>query len=52
MLDERSLLRLVPDLHRRDIYVCGPEGFVTSIVELAARLGVPAEAVHHEAYAL
>jgi len=51
-LDERSLPRLVPDLHRRDIYVCGPEGFVTSIVELAARLGVPAEAVHHEAYAL
>jgi len=52
MLDERSLPRLVPDLHRRDIYVCGPEGFVTSIVDLAARLGIPAEAVHHEAYAL
>jgi len=51
-LDERSLTRLVPDLHRRDIYVCGPEDFVTGIVGLAARLGVPAEAVHHEAYAL
>ena len=51
-LDERSLTRLVPDLHRRDLYVCGPEGFVTSVVDLAARLGVPAEAVHHEAYAL
>ncbi|HET7246830.1 MAG TPA: ferredoxin reductase family protein [Streptosporangiaceae bacterium] len=52
VLDERTLPRLVPDLNRRDIYVCGPEGFVTSIVDLAARLGVPAEAVHHEAYAL
>ena len=52
MLDERSLPRLVPDLHRRDIFVCGPEGFVTTIVDLAARLGIPAEAVHHEAYAL
>jgi predicted ferric reductase len=52
MLDERSLPRLVPDLHRRDIYVCGPESFVTTIVDLAARLGIPAEAVHHEAYAL
>ena len=52
VLDERSLPRLVPDLQRRDIYVCGPEGFVTSIVDLAARLGIPAEAVHHEAYAL
>jgi predicted ferric reductase len=52
VLDEQSLPRLVPDLHRRDVYVCGPEGFVTSLVEVAARLGVPAEAIHHEAYAL
>jgi predicted ferric reductase len=52
VLDERSLPRLVPDLHRRDIYVCGPESFVTSIVDLASRLGIPADAVHHEAYAL
>jgi ferredoxin-NADP reductase len=52
LLDERSLQSLVPDLHRRDIYVCGPEGFVTSIVEVATRLGLPSEAIHHEAYAL
>ena len=51
-LDDQSLPRLVPDLHRRDIYVCGPEGFVTDIVDLAKRLGVPDEAIHHEAYAL
>jgi predicted ferric reductase len=51
-LDDRSLPRLVPDLNQRDIYVCGPEGFVTDIVDLAKRLGVPDEAVHHEAYAL
>jgi predicted ferric reductase len=51
-LDERSLPRLVPDLDQRDIYVCGPEGFVTAVVGLARRLGVPDEAIHHEAYAL
>jgi predicted ferric reductase len=51
-IDDRSLPRLVPDLDHRDIYVCGPEGFVTDIVELARRLGVPDEAVHHEAFAL
>ena len=51
-LDDRSLPRLVPDLNQRDIYVCGPEGFVADIVDLAKRLGVPDEAVHHEAYAL
>ena len=51
-IDDRSLPRLVPDLAQRDIYVCGAEGFVTDIVELARRLGVPDEAVHHEAFAL
>ena len=51
-LDDQSLPRLVPDLDQRDIYVCGPEGFVADIVQLAKRLGVPDEAVHHEAFAL
>ncbi len=51
-IDEVSLPRLVPDLNQRDIYVCGPEGFVASVVATAAALGVPAECVHHEAFAL
>jgi ferredoxin-NADP reductase len=51
-IDERSLRRLVPDLDRRDVFVCGPEGFVTSIVDLVKSLGVPDEAIHHEAFAL
>ena len=51
-IDERALRRLVPDLHHRDVFVCGPEGFVASIVDLVKRLGVPEEAIHHEAFAL
>jgi predicted ferric reductase len=51
-LTSKSLPRLVPDLRQRDVYVCGPEGFVTSIVALVKSLGVPDEAIHHEAYAL
>lgn len=51
-LDERSLPRLVPDLHQRDVFVCGPEGFVASTADLVKRLGVPDEAIHHEAFAL
>ena len=51
-IDERSLRRLVPDLDRRDVYVCGPEGFVAGIVDLVKRIGVPDEAIHHEAFAL
>jgi predicted ferric reductase len=51
-IDERSLRQLVPDLDHRDVFVCGPEGFVASIVDLVKRLGVPDEAIHHEAFAL
>jgi predicted ferric reductase len=51
-IDEASLPRLVPDLNQRDVYVCGPEGFVAAIVEVAGNLGVPADAIHHEAFAL
>jgi predicted ferric reductase len=51
-IDEVSLPRLVRDLHQRDVYVCGPEGFVGSIVEVAQNLGIPDDAIHHEAFAL
>ncbi len=47
-----ALRHLVPDLHRRDVFICGPEGFVASVAGLADRLGVPAEAIHHEAFAI
>jgi predicted ferric reductase len=48
----QALRQLVPDLHRRDVFVCGPEGFVADIADLARRLGVPDDAIHHEAFAL
>ena len=47
-----ALRHLVPDLHRRDVYVCGPEGFVDGVVEMVRSLGVPDEVIHHEAFAL
>ncbi len=51
-IDERSLPHIVPDLADRDVYVCGPEGFVTDVVAVAKVLGVPDEAIHHEAFAI
>ena len=51
-IDPVSLPRLVPDLQDRDVYVSGPEGFVTDVVEVARALGVPHESIHHEAFAL
>ncbi len=51
-LDGQSLRRLVPDLDQRDVFVCGPEGFVADVVAAARSLGVPRESIHHEAFAL
>lgn len=51
-IDEVSLPRLVRDLNHRDVYVCGPESFVAAIVAVAENLGVPDDAIHHEAFAL
>jgi ferredoxin-NADP reductase len=47
-----ALLGLVPELYGRDVYICGPEGFVAGTVELLRDLRVPEEAIHHEAFAL
>lgn len=47
-----KLAALVPDLKKRDVYVAGPEEFVTRMVSTLSRLGVPKEAIHYEAYAL
>lgn len=40
------------DLRKRDTFVSGSEGFVTSVVDMLTRLGVPNDAVHSEIYAL
>jgi predicted ferric reductase len=46
----RMLRGLVPDIAERDVYVCGPEGFMTEVVDAAFRSGVPMEAIHQEAF--
>ena len=49
--DFRTLRKLVPDISRRDVYVCGPEGFADGVVAAARRLGVPESRIHREAFA-
>lgn len=51
-LDERALAQMVPDISGRDVYICGPEGFVADLVETVRNLGVADESIHHEAFAL
>lgn len=50
-LDPTALMRLVPDLAERDVYVCGPEGLMATVIASARAAGVPRERLHHEAFA-
>ncbi|WP_020012969.1 ferredoxin reductase family protein [Promicromonospora sukumoe] len=51
-LDAGHLVALVPDLERRDVFVCGPPGMVATVVRSARAAGVPRSAVHHEELSL
>lgn len=47
-----ALTRLVPDLARRDVYLCGPPGLVGQTVSELRAAGVPRRRIHHEAFDL
>jgi predicted ferric reductase len=51
-LDARSLLRLVPDTARREVYLCGPPGLVDSTTRQLRRAGVRRSRIHVEAFDL
>jgi predicted ferric reductase len=50
-LDPATLRRLVPDVRRRDLFICGPEGFTEGVVGAARRLDVPEDRIHIEEFA-
>jgi ferredoxin-NADP reductase len=50
-LDAYGLAELVPDVAERDLYVCGPGGFMHGVIAAARRAGVRAERIHHEDFA-
>ena len=50
-LDAPALNRLVPDIAQRDVFVCGPGGFMRSFIDAALTLGVPRARIHHEDFA-
>lgn len=49
-LNARVLRRVVPDIADRDVYVCGPDGFSSEIVDAALRLGAVPDQIHYEAF--
>ena len=49
-LSAADLRRLVPDIARRDVFVCGPPGLVEDAAAAARELGVPHACIHYEIY--
>jgi predicted ferric reductase len=45
-----ALARLVPDLRRRDVFVCGPPGLIDAVCPRLRRLGVPRRQIHFERF--
>jgi predicted ferric reductase len=52
MFTRTGLLRLVPDLARRDVYLCGPTSLVLASLRLVRRLGVPPDQIHMDPFEL
>ncbi|MFM6851064.1 MAG: ferric reductase-like transmembrane domain-containing protein [Terrabacter sp.] len=48
--DAEALLRIVPDIAERDVYVCGNPTWMDAVITAAHEAGVPREAVHHERF--
>jgi predicted ferric reductase len=46
-----ALRGMIHDLHERDVYVCGPEGFTRRFIAAARRAGVTPSRIHREEFA-
>jgi len=50
-IDSHLFRKLVPDIRRRDVYLCGPQGFTDDVVDAARTLGVSPDRIHMESFA-
>ena len=50
-LDAHSLRKLVPDLRRREVYLCGPDALAHQLTSELERAGVPQPRIHFESFA-
>lgn len=51
-IDKQKIVRLVPDVTTRDIFLCGPPPMMWGIISALQELGVPKENIHYERFAL
>ncbi|WFE41627.1 ferredoxin reductase family protein [Micromonospora sp. WMMD998] len=52
VMNPEGLRRLVPDLTRRDVYLCGPGGLVDESIRVLRAAGVPRRQIHLTAFEL
>ncbi|RZU76101.1 putative ferric reductase [Micromonospora kangleipakensis] len=48
--DAKALRELVPDIAQHDVFVCGPDEWMQTVVRAARQVGVPAEHIHLERF--
>lgn len=46
VMSPKGMRQLVPDISRRDVYLCGPEGLITASVGILKRMHVPRRQIH------
>jgi predicted ferric reductase len=46
VMNPKGLRRIVPDISRRDVYLCGPGGLIDAAVAILTRLRVPRRQIH------
>ena len=48
----KGMLDLIPDIAERDVYLCGPDGLISSTMKVLRRLRVPRRQVHLDPFEL
>jgi predicted ferric reductase len=51
-LDEEKIKRLVPDFINREVYLCGPDGFMDAMIAILMKFGIKKEFIHFEKFSL
>jgi ferredoxin-NADP reductase len=51
-LSVQTVLRLVPDVVSRDVFICGPDSMITRVIAILGDCRVPDSQIHFERFAL
>ena len=51
-IDAEKIVRLVPDVTKRDVYLCGPPPMMMGVLAALEKLGVPKNQIHFERFQL